>query len=208
MTVPDQASGELAVPEPDGAPGLFSAGDSWDALTSGADEIFGGELEKAESLIGVPFVAVRVTFRVGDFTRADTNEPGDYVSIDLITAPEDIIAKRRAKGRIPDTVNIEASSHLVFNVSGTAAYRQIVSYLEVRKLIVLPEGPENGEFGKSRMDTPVRLWNIHKSARVRLDEDGKYESAEFDIRLHAPRGLRISEFDNRHGKDISVYYLG
>ena len=195
----------------DTTPVLF-AGDSWDALTQGADEVFGGELEKAESLVGVPFMVLRLTFRKGDFARKDKahdGEPGDYVSVDLVTAPPDVIQRRIERGKIEtSSVIADANSHLVLNVSGTAAYREFVKILEHKRLIQLPEGPEGGEFGESRFDTPVRLWGIHNVARVKYGDDGTYQSAEFDLRLHAPRGLRVSTFDNRHGKDISVYYLG
>ena len=201
----------------DATPVILS-GDSWDALTQGADEVFGGELEKAESLVGVPFVILRLTFRRGDFARKDKaydGEPGDYVSVDLVTAPADVIARRIERGKIEtSTVIADPSTHLVLNLSGTAAYRELVKILEYKRLIQLPKGPdgetgpESGEFGESRFDTPVRLWGIHNVARVKYNDDGTYQSAEFDVRIHAPRGLRASTFDNRHGKDISVYYLG
>jgi hypothetical protein len=186
------------------------SGESWDTLVTGADEAFGGELEKAESLIGIPFIIVRMTYRLGDFARIANVDPrpGDYVSIDLITAPADVIAKRRERGRIPEGVNADPDEHLVLNLSGTGAYRQLVSYLEARRLIVLPEGPDGGEFGASRLDTPVAEWKIFQTAKIGHDAEGHYQSAEFDVRLRCPRGLRVSQFDNRHGKDIEVYYLG
>lgn len=210
MTVSENDSTEVAIP--DAMPMLFSGGDSWNALTEGADQVFGGELEKAESLIGVPFVAVRLTYRRGDFARSDktyNGEPGDYVSVDLVTAPADVIAHRISRGKIDVNGPVaDPGAHLVLNLSGTAAYREFVKILEYKRLIKLPEGPDGGEFGESRFDTPVRLWQIHNVARVKYDETGAYASAEFDVRIHAPRGLRVSNFDNRHGKDISVYYLG
>lgn len=191
---------------------LLVAGDSWDVLTQGADEVFGGELEKAESLVGVPFIILRITFRKGDFARKDKahdGEPGDYASVDLMTAPADVIQRRIERGKIETgTVIADPNSHLVLNLSGTAAYRELVEMLEFKRLIQLPEGPRGGEFGESRFDTPVRLWGIHNVARIKYGDDGTYQSAEFDVRIHAPRGLRVSTFDNRHGKDISVYYLG
>ena len=194
-------------------------GEGWDTLTSTADQFFGGELEKANALIGVPFVVVRLTYRIGDYMRPTGRFPfsygeetGDYVSADLITAPEEIIEKRRAAGKIAETNRIEPDSHIVLNLSGTGAYRQLAEYLENKaRLIVLPEGPDGGEFGNSRYDLPVRLWGIHNSVRVVMDqttEPPAYVSAQFDIRLHCARGLRTSKYDNAHGKDIESYYLG
>lgn len=191
----------------------YTGTDSWDELTKNAVQIPGADLEIADSLVGIPFVIVRLTFRIGNYERRDDpGEIGDYVSAELITAPEDVIQKRRSRGKIPDTSIAEPASALVVNLAGTGAYRQIVSKLEALRLIILPEGPDGGELGKSRFDTPVRKWQISNYAKIRYtepDEQGvtSYQSAEFDVRIHAPRGFRISEYDNRLSKDISTYYL-
>jgi hypothetical protein len=187
-------------------------GESWESLTANADEVFGGDLEKAQSLIGVPHMIVLATFRIGDYQRPDMDIPGDYVSLDVITAPQAEIDRARARMRgrgddVPESL-VTGGEHLVWNASGTGAYRQVVLYLEIaRKLIRLPDGPEGGEFGVSRLDTPVRQWGIHDSVPVKFDASGQYESVEFNVRLHAPRGLRKSMYDNKRGKDIETFYL-
>ena len=195
----------MTVQTPDPEPVLLQAyaGESWADLNTGADEIFGAELEKLESLTGVPFVVIRLTFRSGEYDR-------DYVSADIITAPAEMIEARRAQDKIP-AVHADPSSHLVFNVAGTGAYRQFVSYLEARQFIKLPEGPDGGAWGESRLDTPVTRWGVHKAFTVHTDESGEFTSATFDVRLRCPRGLRRSIFDaevnGKTYKGSEVYYL-
>jgi hypothetical protein len=182
-------------------------GDTWEQMAGSADQIFGADLETAESLIGVPHIILLATFRLGDYQRPDLKIPGDYVSLDVLTAPETEIDRARLRAKIAPDSHVRGNERLVWNASGTGAYRQVVSYLEARKLILLPEGPDGGEYGQSRLDTPVSKWNIHQSATYRLDSDGLYQSAEFDIRLLCPRGLRKSEYGNEKSKEAVTYYL-
>lgn len=198
---------ELAVPENTELP-LPYQGESWDELVSQSYEFFGGELEAPISVVGVPFVILRLTYRIGDFLRSDNGELGDYVSADIMTATKEIIEARRTRGKIPETSVAGPGEHIVLNLSGTAAYRQLVAFLEANRFIILPEGPDGGIFGASRLDTPVRQWQIRKDIRVRYDESGAYQSAEFNVRIHCPRGLRGNTADVKAAKDVEFFYLG
>lgn len=205
--VPAEPGADVAVPEETELVPAYQ-GESWDELVSQSFEFFGGELEAPTSVVGIPFVVLRLTFRIGDFIRIDNGEPGDYVSADIITATEEIIETRRIRGKIPETSVAGPGEHIVLNLSGTAAYRQLVSFLEANKFIILPEGPDGGNLGKSRLDTPVRQWQIHKDVKVRYDESGAYQSAEFNVRIHCPRGLRGNTADVKAAKDVEFFYLG
>lgn len=197
----------LAIPDEAELP-LTYQGESWDELVSQSFEFFGGELEVPTSVVGIPFVILRLTFRIGDFLRTDNGELGDYVSVDIMTATEEIIEGRRSRGKIPETSVAGPGEHIVLNLSGTAAYRQLVAFLESSKYIILPEGPDGGNFGTSRLDTPVRQWQIRKDVKVRYDETGAYQSAVFDVRIHCPRGLRGNTADVKAAKDVEFFYLG
>ena len=194
-----------AIPEWE-VPGMY-AGESWDSLTSQADEVFGADLETAESLIGIPHIIILATFRLGDYQRPDLKIPADYVSFDIVTAPDEDIARARMRGKVSNDSHVMGGEHLVWNASGTGAYRQFVSYLEARKLIVLPDGPTGGEFGASRLDTPVGHWNIVTTITPQLDADGNYQSVAFPVRLRCPRGLRKSEYANDKSREGITYYL-
>lgn len=196
-----EAAGETELPLP-------YHGESWDELVTQSFEFFGGELEAPTSVVGIPFVILRLTFRIGDYLRPDNGELGDYVSADIITATEEIIESRRARGKIPETSVAGPGEHIVLNFSGTAAYRQLVTFLESNRFIILPEGSDGGNFGASRLDTSVRLWQIRKDIKVSYDESGAYQSAQFDVRIHCPRGLRGNTADVKAAKDVEFFYLG
>jgi hypothetical protein len=74
-------------------------------------------------------------------------------------------------------------------------------------MIVLPDGPQRGEFGASRLDTPVSQWNIINTIPIQLDADGHYQSVAFPVRLRCPRGLRKSEYANDKSREGITYYL-
>lgn len=183
-------------------------GESWEELTRGADEAFGAELEKGQLLLGVPFVAVRLTYRPGDFVNPKTGSAGHYVSIDLITGSENELAKGVRRGRIPDPCPVDPGEHLVINEGGTGVYRQTVEYLETRGWVELPDLPKNGEYGESRYDAGLDGWVLPGGSPVefRFTKDGE-PTATVDIRLYCPRGLRSSEYENAYTKTGVTRYI-
>ena len=188
-------------------PAIYS-GESWETLQSTSDEFFGADLEKGDQLVGVPFAAVRLTFRPGDYLRSDMKEKGDYVSIDVIIGPDDEIKRGIFRGRIKEPVMVMAGEHLVVNEAGTGVYRQLVQYLEGTQRIRLNSDlPQEGRYGDSRYDIPVGHWEVDRSAVRTTGADGR-PSVAFDVRLLCPRGFRVSEYENEYTKEGKTRYIG
>jgi len=175
--------------------------EDWDSLISSSDEVLGHDLltgEAADKLVGVPFVITKATFHDG-LQRKDVAYRDDYVSCEVVVAPEHIIAQRHSRGRLDVAeISVDPGEHIVFNDGSTGVYRQVVQYLEAKGLIRLPEGPDAGGKGESKFDLPRSQW-------VDGDEEG---TAGFNIRLFAPRGLRVSEYANDFTQDGKTRYIG
>lgn len=179
--------------------------DTWDDLTQDADSIFGNDLaadELLDSLTGVPFLIHHLTFRPGILRRDKTQ--GAYVSCEAVTAPELNLAKINIRRRAAKMTSLETleslpfgpGSHVVFNDGSTGIYRQIVQYLAAKQYITL-KSPivEQGESGESSYDAIPADWEgIHKGD-LRFDPQG-FGNYSADIRLHCPRGIRLSEYQN------------
>lgn len=190
-----------------GVPGVYLGG-TWEELAREADEAFGADLEKGDTLIGVPFVIVRATYRPGDYKRPDIkNANGDYVSLDVIIGPRSEIDKGIQRGRIIPPCTVEPGEHLVFNEAGTGVYRQVTEYLESKGRIRLDtDAPAEGRYGVSRYDFPVGSWQVDNYAKVTFADNGA-KSLEFDIRLLCPRGLRASDYENEATKTGHTRYI-
>lgn len=184
-------------------------GETYEQLQASADVKFGAELEKGNLLIGVPFVALRLTYRPGAFLNPVTNTTGHYVSIDLMVGDEKEIARGKRRGRINESFDLEPGEILVINEGGTGVYRQTVEYLaDTKGWITLPDGPRNGAYGESRYDTPVEDWRYPDRTPVRMEYTAEGEAtATVDIRLECPRGLRISEYENEYTKSGVTRYI-
>lgn len=176
-------------------------GESYEQMQETADIHYGVELEEGNRLIGVPFMALRLTFRPGGYISPVTNEAGHYVSIDLMVGSEREIAKGIRRKRITEPCDVEPGELLVINEGGTGVYRQAVEYLEAKGWIILPDGPRNGAYSESRFDTPLDKWRYPDTTpvEVRFTPDGDIV-AIVDVRLECPRGLRASEYDNPSAK--------
>jgi len=182
----------------------------WADLTSSADQVQGADLEKGANLIGVPHCITQAVFRQGDFLNQGIT--GWYVSLEAVVAPAREIARALRRGRIPEgtELTIEPGECVVYNEGGTGVYRQIVAYLEAKKLITLPEGPEQGKYGDSRFDTLPPEWTVNVEdiqSVTRIAPDGE-RTLTFDIKLLCPRGLRQSKYENEYTKQGVTRYLG
>lgn len=184
-------------------------GESWEALTQDAQEVYGADLEKGDTLIGVPFCLVEVTFRPG-IVNARTGEIMFYASLDLITAPSEAISRAIRRKRIPEANigAVEPNEHLVINEGGTGVYRQIVAYLEASgRIQIKSELGREGRFGESRFDISPREWSISPdTADFRVDDAGN-PTVAFPVRLLCPRGLRASEYENEFSKAATTRYI-
>lgn len=181
-------------------------GGTWDELTRYAHEVFGADLEKGATLIGVPHCLIQATFRPGDF--ADKNgERGFYVSLDAIIAPQADLDRARRRKRMAEDSDIEPGEHLVYNEGGTGVYRQIVAYLESQNRIKINSDlPRDGRYGESRFDISPRLWEVGDDAEFRISPVGD-PTLGFSIRLLCPRGLRSSDYENEFTKQGVTRYI-
>lgn len=186
-------------------------GGNWEELTDQADEVFGSDLEKGSSLIGVPFCIIRATFRPGDYMNAITQNKGYYVSLDIVTAPERDFKRAIIRGRIPIEIHEsmpQPEERLVFNEGGTGVYRQIVQYLEAKGRIEIGSDlPEGGAYGESKYDILPPEWTKHDGIVTSDENDDEGPVFTFDIRLLCPRGLRESSYENDYTKQGVTRYI-
>lgn len=189
------------------------SGESWETMVAQAVEVFGADLEKGLALVGVPFMGIRATIRPGDYKNPATKLNHPYASLDLIVGPQKDIDRAVRRGRVKEDVNVEAGEHLVVNLAGTGAYRQIVQTLEAYGAVTLPLGPEGGQFGGSRFDSLASAWVVNFGDVIAsTGKDGKPDGGEptlaFDLRLYCPRGFRASEYENEYTKEGVTLYIG
>lgn len=171
-----------------------------------ADEVEGYDLLKDEalrSLVGVPFRITNVTFREGT-QRQGAPYRDDYVSCELTVAPGEVfrstadrILSRRATYKLGPLGMAQPEEQLVINDGSTGVYRQIMEYLRDSKLIVLPDGDDEGGKGESVLDLPRSQWVSGADAAT----EG------FDLRLKCSRGLRFSEYENEYTKEGLTWYI-
>lgn len=204
--------------------------DVWENLTDGAMVVGGGDLEKANALVGVPFLVSLITLRKGDYLHGrfkdgrlipDTGcgQSHPYASINVTTAPKSIIdrayermVRRAKKDEHPEYPSVGPLEDLILNLAGTGAYRQLLEFCEVQELIAFPDAPKNGPFGEVRYDSLPAQWNPGEKFadaggewRVNIDGD---PVISVPVRLVCPRGLRASEYENEYTKDGRTFYLG
>jgi hypothetical protein len=183
-------------------------GQSYRDLAGTAAVSPGGELVKGDLLVGVPFVTTRATFRVGDYHNAVFNTSGMYVSVEILTGDLDAFKRALARGRITEDNPFDEEEELVFNEGGTGIYRRIVSLWEGLGWIQLPEGPEEGKFGESRLDTPLADWHVSETSPVAILHDNEGSPVfSAPTRILAKRGLRISKYENEYTREGHTRYF-
>jgi hypothetical protein len=185
--------------------------ESWTDLASGAVVAPGADLIPGNLLAGVPFIITSATFRPSDYKNAATGVTPHYVSLEIVSGDETEFAKARKRGRITDACPIDPGEELIFNEGGTGVYRQIVAAFEAFGWIALPEGPLEGPYGQSRLDTPPGAWTytdaiVAADVQVRFDGDGS-PVVSAPLRILARRGLRVSEYENDYTKEGVTRYL-
>jgi hypothetical protein len=190
---------------------VYRGTETWTDLASGAVVAPGADLIPGNLLIGVPFIITRAVFRPSDYMNAATKTVPHYVSLEIVTGDDATFAKARQRGRITDQCPIDPGEELVFNEGGTGVYRQIVAAFEAFGWIGLPEGPQEGPYGESRMDTPLGEWDFTKSGvsagvDVRFAADGG-QVVTAPLLILVKRGLRQSEYENDYTKEGVTRYL-
>ena len=193
-------------------PAEVSPLDSWESLTENAHTTHGASLFKdaaLASLVGVPMVLTSATFRHGIKDKA-TGIVSDYVSLEAQVAPQAVLMKAMKRGQFTTQTAemLDPGESIVLNDGSTGIFRQITAYLESIGAIKLPEGPAEGEKGKSRLDAPRSQW-AGSAVEVVQESDGTFADTRFPIRLVLPRGIRASVYTNEYTGDESAttYYL-
>jgi hypothetical protein len=195
---------------------VYQAGEDWTSLVDHCDEVLGYDLardETADDLVGVPFVVTRVQFRPG-VMRGKQRQA--YVSCEVRISPHlDLrqINTRRVSSRLTSLASLEGlafgpDTHVVFNDGSTGVYRNIVKYLAARGFIALKEPVvEVGSYGESSFDQPPSGWVSVSHGQTAVDDDG-FTAYAADIRLFAPRGLRLSLYENDYTQTGKTRFLG
>jgi len=172
----------------------YLPGTDWSTALDGADQVAGHDLAKDElfdALVGVPILITRLVFREG-IKSARTGLPSSYVSCEAVIAPEAELKRRRID---LDTLAFRPEDQIVFNDGSTGIYRQIIAYLAAKDIIALDESlPEQAEYGKSRYDVHIPDAQLN-AGELRYREDGNW-SYTVNVRLFAPRGVRVSTYTN------------
>ena len=184
-------------------------GESYAELSQTAGVAPGGDLVKGDSLIGVPFVITAMTFRIGDYMSAVTKVRGAYVTVECLTGDMQAFKRAVKRGRLIEEDDVfDPEEEILFNEGGTGAYRQAVQVWEGLGWIKLPEGPDGGPYGESRLDTPLSEWNVTSpavDARFGPEGDPVYSAP---VRLVCPRGLRASDYKNEYTQEGRTRYFG
>lgn len=157
---------------------------------------------------GVPFLITHVTFRRGMMDPKEKGRMLAYVSCEIVVADEAFLTSRKLN---LDNSPFRPSDHLVLNDGSTGVYRQVMAVLESQGYIALPEGPVQAPKGESRFDLPPSEWDeivVGESwiGDVGTDNEGFMLYAT-DVRIFAPRGLRLSEYSNDYTQDGKTRYL-
>ncbi len=193
------AEQQLAIPNPN--EGLFAS------LIDGATVIRTAALEQDKmSLVGVPMVITRVTYR----PKAAKTERG-FVSVEAVIADIPHITQAIRRGWIPGVERFEQfpftpEELIVFNDGSTGIRRQLTMMLDSAGFLNIGDRAEgrNAEFDRDWSE-----WESFATAtRQKISDDQDIEIPDFNgLRLFAPRGLRVSNYTADGIGDATTFYL-
>jgi len=173
-------------------------------LVQDADVRESFSLERGKDvLLGVPFVITKVSYRDG--VKRD-GQPTNYVSLEIVVAPDEILKDYASRGRLVDlagnklaNARVRGNETLVINDGGTGICRQITQYLHDKRIIDV--GPVGGDVG-GPMGTSA--FDRYRGEWVTLEVG----PAEYDVKLLVMGGLRASGYvAGATGQDATTYYL-
>jgi hypothetical protein len=212
-------SGAVAVTEAPAAVAFrrYTGTESWTDLASGAVVAPGADLIPGDLLTGVPFIITAVTLRPSDYASArdTTYVPAmakpHYASLEVVTGDDAEFARARKRNRITEECPVDPGEELIFNESGTGVYRQIVGAFEAFGWIILPDGPQEGPYGESRLDAPPESWEFTAdgiaAGLVQRFDSGGATVVNAPVLIYVKRGLRRSEYENDFTKEAVTRYL-
>lgn len=186
--------------------GLFAS------LLEGATVIQTATLEQDKmSLVGVPMVITRVTYR----PKAAKTERG-FVSVEAVIADEDHIRQAVRRGWIPgverfDEFPFTPEELVVFNDGSTGIRRQLTMMLHSAGVLDI------GAFDAGDNSAFDRDWSewesFATSTRQNLGEDAQGNTVQIDVpdfpdlRIFAVHGLRVSNYTAAGVGDATTFYL-
>jgi hypothetical protein len=157
----------------------------------------GGDVVERDTLIGVPFMVTKVTYRdgKGEFAPGTRN---DYISFEGVIPPRAVLDQMK---KIPDLGPYAPEEEIVFNDGTTGLYRQMTMWLHQNGYIKVDETTgelsDRGKRGTSAFDQPREMW-----------EEGETAGSEgIDVAMFAQRGLRVSRYEGPNGP-AETYYFG
>lgn len=181
-------------------------------LLVGATVIRTASLEQDKmTLVGVPMVITRVTYR----PKAAKTERG-FVSVEAVIGDVPHIEQAIRRGWIPNVERVDQfpftpEELIVFNDGSTGIRRQLTILLQSAGLLDIGDRPDGDN---SAFDRDWSAWNAYRSGtmqNVGADSEGnpvKIEVPDFtDLRIFAPRGLRVSSYTADGIGDATTFYL-
>lgn len=186
----------------------YIPGSDWATEVAQAASVNGHDLAKdslLDALQGVPFMLTRLAFREGIKNPAIDWRPA-VCACEGVIANEATLKRRRVNmADLP----FDPDAQIVFNDGSTGIYRQVVAYLEAAGYVELPTGEESGSRGESKFDLPPSEWTAVHAGEIRVNPKNDFVEYVVNVRLTAPRGLRISTYESDYNPSGShTRYLG
>jgi hypothetical protein len=167
--------------------------------------------EKLDKLQGVPFAILGGTFR----ERIVEGKYSDFVTLIAVIANENTLLKRRI--RYQGTELWFPEQVFGINDGSTGIRRQIVAHLHSKGIIkVVKDGTEiveSGKRGECTWDARLGEWEFRTGDHtIASDKESGSDLMVWEFELEkamvAPKGIRISEYKNRYGKNSVTRYFG
>lgn len=189
----------------------------FDSLMEGATVIQTASLEQDKmSLIGVPMMITRVTYR----PKAVKTERG-FVSVEAVIGDVPHIEQAIRRGWIPGVERLAdfpftPEELIVFNDGSTGIRRQLTMLLQsARKLDIGPYEPAGNTAGVDpAFDRDWSEWNVFAtSSKQNIDVDSQGNTVQIDVpdftdlRIFATHGLRVSNYTAAGVGDATTFYL-
>lgn len=167
--------------------------------------------EKLDKLEGVPFAILGGTFR----ERIVDGKYSDFVTLIGVIANENTLLKRKI--RYQGTELWFPEQVFGINDGSTGIRRQIVAHLHSKGIIkVVKDGTEiieSGKRGECTWDVRLGDWESRTGEHsIVSDKDSGADLMVWEFQLEramvASKGIRISEYKNRYGKNSVTRYFG
>lgn len=176
-------------------------------LLDGATVIRTASLEQDKmTLVGMPMVITRVTYR----PKAAKAERG-FVSAEAVVGDVAHITQAIRRGWMPgiehlDQFPFSPEELIVFNDGSTGIRRQLTMILQAAGVLDIGEFDDGDN---SAFDRDWSEWNsFATSTRQKIGEDMQIDVPDFqNLRIFAPRGLRVSSYTADGIGDATTFYL-